>query len=401
MKSVINCPDCNFRKKILEAHFHFNSKRTIYLDYNATTPVDTRVLGAFERSCREVWANPSSLHLCGVKSWEMMDSFRKNIAAYFGCSPKGLFFCSSGSEAVHCAVAGFRKRNPKSAVIISTIEHSSVRHPFRISQLCGLKGKAINVDSEGRLDCEMLEDVLKLHKGSLIVISPVNHETGALQPVETIYTLSKKYDSLLFLDAVQAAAKLAPEKWAPFCDFFCVSGHKIYAPKGIALLWKKEGVKLDSFRFGGSQEGGFFPGTENTPGIAALSSSLSLLREEGPAEMSRLCMLSGEGLTILKNASFPFILESPEHRAPGILCISLSWVDEIEKLLYTLNLNSICLSRFSACTGRVDGPSRVLLAMGRSRKQASTSLRISLGRWSKRDDFFRLTKVLQEVYGKN
>ena len=149
------------------------------------------------------------------------------------------------------------------------------------------------------------------------------------------------------------------------------------------------------FRFGGRQECGLFPGTENLPGIASFCLAVKLHLTGFLEEHRRLEVLSREGLAMLRDAAFDFDLESPPDRAAGVLCISLPWVRDMEGLLFFLTQEHICISRFSACSATVTGQSRILLAMGRSSKRAATSLRIALGRFSKREDLFRLARAIE------
>lgn len=379
----------------------YNPKKSVYLDYNATTPVDPRVLGAFERMCRNTWGNPSSLHSSGIEAWDAVEACRINIGAYFTIDPELIYYCSSASEAIHGALYGTILRDKERTIITSTIEHSAIYHPVYHLRKAGYSVRIVDVDYNGVLDGDQLENLLTQHPRSLLLYSPVNHETGTIQPVADIYARVKKHDCIVFIDGVQAAARIEPAAWAANCDMFTVSGHKIYAPKGIAMLYKKKDVKLRPTRFGGYQNDGLFPGTENTPGIAALSEAIGILKNTITDEGRRLQVLINDGLAILQNRGLDIRIESPKDRAPGVVCISLPWVKDMEALLFYLNTNLICISRFSACSTRVTGPSKILSAMGKPVKRRLTSLRIALGRWSKRDDFFRLAAVLKEYRDKN
>lgn len=394
---------CELRKKIKEAAVSWVPERTVYLDYNATTPVDPRVLGAFERACRRNWGNPSSLHSAGTAGWNELEMLYTTAADFFGVNPDGFHLCSSGTEAITAAVFGLAAREKSITFITTAVEHQAVKHPlFHIGRHSpaapiGYSGRVhvLPVDSKGRMDLTTLEKTLANCHKSALVFSPVNHETGTIQPVTEIVSIARRHGALIIFDAVQAAARLAPSEWTQFCDIFCIGGHKLYAPKGSALLWKRPGLRLQPQRFGGSQEGGLFPGTENIPGAAALAEALRLLKKEQAEEHRMLTALCRDGLIILEKNGIGFTLESPEGSAPGVLCISLDDEPEMEKLMFRLNSMNICISRFSACTERLNGSSNILNAMGRSPRRAGSSLRISLGRWSRRDDFFKLAKALK------
>ena len=405
---------CEFQERLMTLHSRLYSKsdRLVYLDYNATTPVDPRVLGAFERSCRQTWGNPSSLHRAGITAFREMEEARTAAAAYFGTDPAGIHFCGSGSEAIHAGLAGYLALHAGALIVTTQLEHASVKDAV-LNLAAGENILYAAVDSEGKIDLGKLRKALEerdISQGLIAVVSPVNHETGSLQPASELAALIKRTGAggktanrggLVFFDGVQAAARLAPESWVPHCSMFAVSGHKMYAPKGSAVLWKEPAVELKSFRYGGNQEWGMFPGTENTPAIAAFAEALRLKSREFADEERHLLVLTEELRTRLAEAAFPCILESPESCAPGILCISLPWAGDMEEVLAYLSGQNICVSRFSACTGGVQGESDILRAMGRPRERLRSSLRISLGKWSRRDDLLRFEKALTSLYSRS
>ena len=390
--------NCRFRNELRRANIGYVPKQAVYLDYNATTPPDPAVLGAFDRACRKGWGNPSSLHVCGLDAWEIVEDTREKLSSYFGCGRDGFLFCSSGSEGLFAGMTGFLGRDTSRVPVTTVTEHAAVRHAMRICGLAGNKTETLGVDSSGKLDLPGLRRAVEGNEKTLLIFSPVNHETGAVQPVKKIASAVKNQDCLVLLDGVQAAARLSPEKWVPFCDAFVASGHKLYAPKGCACLWSSRKVRLRPHRFGGSQEGGLFPGTENVPGIASFGAAVGILEERFTGERKHTATLTAEGWKILSGRRFPVLKESPDDAVPGVLCVSLPWAKNMENLMHMLNRELICVSRFSACTSSVTGPSRILLEMGVPKERAAASLRISLGRWSTRQDFFRLAEALESVY---
>lgn len=398
--------NCSKFKKKLNQLKQSSPDKMVYLDYNATTPVDPRVLGAMDRACRNLWANPSSLHACGLTVDNFLTHCGKTIAEYLKIAPEGIHYCGSASEAIHGGIHGILKKDPGRQLIITEIEHSAVYHPARLLKSASKnddfvpKSSILRVDSEGKIDLDDLEALLQ-RGPALFVYSPVNHETGSLQNIKDIYQLASHYDCLVFLDAVQAAARLAPEDWTPYCDLFALSGHKIYTPKGIALLWIKGGIPVRPFRFGGSQEAGLFPGTQNVPGIASLAESIKIMQKEFPQERQYLTTLTTECLRILEKQEVPFFKETPEKSTPGILNLSFPWVKDMEHFLYSCNENNICLSRFSACADRLTGPSKILTKMGRSADRTHTTVRLSFGRWTKRDDLFKFSGFMTKYRKKS
>lgn len=390
---------CRFRKEIRESGIRPLANRSIYLDYNATTPVDPAVMGALDRACRRSWGNPSSLHGAGSQAWEILEESRAQVASCFGWNPDELHFCSGGTEALGSAIQGLIDRQAKRTYITSVTEHDAVRRPLTHARRGGENVVFLGVDGEGKINLDELNSVIsETGLSPVLILSPVNHETGALQPVKEAAELVHGAEGLVLLDGVQAAVRLDPEAWAPHGDLAAVAGHKLYAPKGVGLLYKRRGVRLRPRRFGGSQEGGLFPGTENIPGIAAFGAAAAILQKNRRDEHQMLATLTREGLGILENSGIEFYNESPVDAVPGILCLSFPWVENMETFLHSLNKRQIFLSRFSACTDGVVGESRILKAMGVPLKRAEHSIRISFGRWNRRDDFFQLAKALKEIY---
>ena len=407
---------CRFRRDLRDERIDYSRNRSVYLDYAASTPVDPAVLGAWDRACRRIAGNPSSLNVCGLDAWNLLEESRAKIAEYFLGVPGEIFFCGNGTEALAAGIGGFTARYPGIPVITSCIEHSAVRHPLRLRRLAGGRVRFLPVDTAGRLDPEKAasavhEAVAESSKSgspspsALLILSPVHHETGTLQPVGKIVGAVRRKvpECAVLIDAVQTAARIAPDRWAPFCEVFVVSGHKIYAPPGIAVLGRVRDFhghpfRLRPLRFGGGQEGNLFPGTPNLPGAAAMAAAVEILQRTREDETQRLRVLGNEGLEILSRAGIPYTVESPDDAAPGLINLSLPWVNDMSRFFIELGRNLLCTSRFSACTESVEGPSRVLKAMGVSDDRASRSIRLSFGRFSKRDDFFRLADILTMMY---
>ncbi len=390
---------CELRRKIREAAVPWVPERTVYMDYNATTPVDPRVIGAFERACRRTWGNPSSLHSAGSAGWNELEQLNSAASDFFGVNADGFELCNSGTDAIATILFGLCSRKNDLNIITTAVEHQAVRHPlFHLARKTplaprGYAGSVLTlpVDYNGMLSVPLLEKTFsRTFPGpgsTALILSPVNHETGSIQPVKEIAAAARKFGALVILDSVQAAARLQPSEWAPFCDIFCISGHKLYAPKGTALIWSRPGIRLSTIR----------RGTENVPGAAALCEALKLMKLQQQDEIKMLEALCRDGVSILEKTGLGFTIETPEKSAPGILCISFKSDVDMEELLFMLNRMNICISRFSACSERLSGQSAVLRAMGRPAKRASGSIRISLGRFSRRDDFYKLASALKTI----
>ena len=388
--------NCERKERLLKKLSDTQERKITYMDYNATTPVLTESIGAFERACRKNWGNPSNCHTAGIRAWEELEKNRETIAKYFNIKKENTLFCSSGSEAIFAGIHGIN--SPKTFFISTVIEHSAVIK--NIAALPSDKYHLLKVSNNGIIDMEELSHVLEKNrkKNIAVVYSPVNHETGAIEPVEEIYRKTKEYNGLIFLDAVQAAARLPENEWRPFCDIFALSSHKLYAPKGCGVLASTKEQELNHFRHGGNQENGLFPGTENTPVISAFAKSLEYLSLNLKSETERLKTLTDEGLKILQSLPCKIILESPEKRAAGILCLSLPEVKEIEPFMDFLYLKGICISRFSACSDNEKAASEILTAMGCPPGRAEKSIRVSTGIYSKREDYYALADAIKEYF---
>jgi cysteine desulfurase len=336
------------------------------------------------------------MHTAGVEIQKVIETYKERISSYFGCDPEGIYFCSSGSEAIHNALWGLAEREPNRIILTSKGEHSAVKHPVFHLRKRGFAVKTLDIDEKGEINLEQLSKSLSEKRKFILVYSPVNHETGTIQPVKKIFTIIKNFDCVTIIDGVQAASRLTPSEWVPFCDMFGISGHKLYCPKGTGLLWKKPGLRIRPTRYGGGQEMGLFPGTQNTPGIAALSEGIDLLKDEFKKEEGFLNQLMEDCIKMLKQSKIDYFLESPPNSVPGVLCLSFPWIKDMENFLFYLNKKKIYVSRFSACSSRVTGNSHILKAMGVSDKRASSSLRISLGRFSKREDLLQFTKAVKD-----
>jgi len=402
---------CGYRKRLREDREVRRVQKTHYLDNCATTMPDPRTLGAFERACRSDWANPSSPHAAGLAASERLEGYRETIGRTFACGSAGIAFCSSGSEALHAGLWGLALRYPSLRFVATPLEHAAVRAPLRLLRAQGREVRECPVDGDGRIVLRELAALLSDERGAtspdrgspgtapqaVLVYSPVNHETGNVQDAAAIRKAATAAGVLVFLDAVQTAPRLPAASWAPFCDLFAVSAHKLHAPKGSALLWTSPALRLHAFRFGGSQEGGLFPGTENVPGIAAFAEAARLLPGALAEEGVRLAALEKDFYDLCGKRDIFLERESAADHAPGVFCVSFPWIADMEAFMTGLARRGICASRFSACSDRVDGASAALRAMGRPESRSRTSLRIGLGRFSAREDLAALASALADA----
>ncbi len=390
------CRNCEFRKKMIRSS-RYQPKQAGYLDYCATTPVDLKVIGAFEDVCRNQWGNPSSLHGVGQSAYEVLEDSRSVIGRILNVEERGnIFFTGSVYSALVKNLEVFLSINPDYKIISTEIEHRII---FKILDSFSRKGVGIEtlpVDNRGKMDLGKLESILSVRK-CIIVYSPVNHETGSIQDCQKIYKLAVRYNSLVILDAVQAILRVKPEDWVSFCHGFVVSSHKIYAPNGCVLLYISSGSGYSPDDNTVCQEGGFFPGTENVPAISAFAEAVKILTRKREEDYLHSTMLTGETYSVLDQSGIEYTRESPEDSVPGIINISLTGMDlDMEDFFLFLHREKICISRFSACSGSVTGASSILKAMGRKGRRVNQSIRISLGRQSQRSHIFSLVSAIKK-----
>ena len=369
---------CAHLKRLRKAGESYKEQSSVYMDYNAAAPPDRRILALYQNEAMRFWAHPSSPHLAGAGCDEALEGARSSCVKQAGGRFIQAVFTSGSTEAIRRILEGTRR-----PVITSCCDHTAVLEQAENPLL-------VPVDSQGKMDAAALEKALTDRPGALILYSPVNHETGARQDCRLIWELAAASGALVFIDGAQAAVRLEDREWKPFCHGFCLSIQKLYGLKGHGLMMT--GEELSAGKRG-------HEGTPDVPGALALTEAMRLYGEEKEDILNKMRLLSREGWNILSSGRLDPVLLSPGDAAPGVLCLALPELlrkeKSMEALFYHLNLAGICLSRFSACNGSIDGASPVLKAMGYPRHLSETSLRISLGRESKREHFFRLRKALE------
>jgi cysteine desulfurase len=362
----------------------------VYLDYNATTPVDPRVVAALVPQLTEFFGNPSSDHHYGAAPRAALARARAQVAGLIGAQPGEIVFTGSGSEADLLAVRGavLAVEPGRRHVLTQATEHPAVLAGCAaLGRLHGVRVTVLPVDAEGRLDPAVLARALAGEPGGAVVsVMAANNETGAVQPIAALAEVAHRHGALLHCDAAQAVGKLPVDVAEWGVDLLTVVGHKMYAPKGIAALYLRPGVTLEPLVYGGGQERGLRAGTENTALAVALGAAADLaaadLADGGPA---RLAALRDE-LHHRLCAALPdrVLLNGPEDgRLPNTLNVSVLGVRGHELLAAAPR---IAASTGSACHSGVHTPSPVLTAMGLSEARALAAIRLSLGRWSTRDD---------------
>jgi cysteine desulfurase len=374
----------------------------IYLDHNATTPLDPRVLDAMVAVLREAYGNPSSLHWFGQRARSAVEEARGPVAALIGASAAEIVFTASGTEADNMALRGVaaRAREPRRKIVITAIEHHAVLNTARALREEGIPVETVRADEAGRVDMADLRAKVD-GQTALVSVMLANNETGVVQPVAEVARIAHERGALLHCDAVQAAGKVTVDVRSLDVDLLTLSAHKIYGPKGVGVLYVRRGTALAAFVRGGAQERNRRAGTENVAGIVGLGVAAALAREH--QERDRLD--PGGGLSVrlraLRDGFETRLLAIPgaernglEPRVPNTTNVSFEGT-EAEGLVMALDLMGVAVSTGAACAAGAIEPSHVLRAMGLSPERVQASLRFSLGRATTEAELTRAAEAVQ------
>jgi cysteine desulfurase len=367
----------------------------VYLDHNATTSVEPQVLDAMLPFFSSEYGNASSIHTFGQKARAAVETAREQVAGLLGARPQEIVFTSGGTEADNHAIFGIveQARIPSRSsvssphVITTALEHEAVLNACQALEKRGSRVTYLAVDREGRIDLNALREVLLRNPETvLITIMHANNELGTVQPLEEIGGLAAEADVYVHTDAVQSAGKLPIDVNTLGVDLLSISGHKLYAPKGIGALYIRGGTRLRQFFYGGHHQRGFRPGTENVPGIVGLGAA---------AEVARRSLADdAERVSALRDTLEHGLLERVPHsrangarapRTPNTTNITFPGV-EGEALVIALDLKGLACSTGAACSSGAVEPSHVLTAIGLPPEEARASLRFSLGRHTTASD---------------
>jgi cysteine desulfurase len=351
----------------------------IYLDHNATTPVDPRVLEAMLPVLGEGFGNPSSLHWFGQQARAALDGARGEVALLIGATPSEVVFTGSGTEADNLALRGVmaNAREPRRKLVVSAIEHHAVVHTAKALAEEGWPVETVRVGHDGLVDFDDLRSKVD-ERTALVAVMLANNETGVIQPVADVVRLAHQKGALVHCDAVQAVGKVPVDVRALEVDLLALSAHKIYGPKGVGALYVRRGTRLRAWLRGGAQERNRRAGTEDVAGIVGLGRAAALARQEGAAEAERL--------EALRDRLEARLLEIPgarrngdAPRVPNTCNLSFDGIDA-ESLLMALDLMGLAVSTGAACAAGAVEPSHVLRGMGLPLERVQGSLRFSLGR---------------------
>ncbi|MBI4667815.1 MAG: cysteine desulfurase [Elusimicrobia bacterium] len=373
----------------------------IYLDHNATTPLDPRVLAAMMPYWRENWGNPSSSYRFGVEARTAVEKARKRVAELIGGKPSEIIFTSGGTESDNLAVRGAAQslKSRGNHIVTTSIEHHAVLNTCKALEAQGFRVTYLPVNQAGFVEPDILAKSLT-PQTILITIMHANNETGVIQPVEEIAKIAKAKGIVFHTDAVQTAGKLPGRLAALGADLISMSAHKFYGPKGTGVLYVKEGAVLVPVLTGGSHERGLRAGTENVAGTVGLAEALALAYGACQSESLRLKELRDRlEARIRKEIPGVKIVGGSARRVPNTSSLAFENVDG-EAVVLGLDLKGICASTGSACSTAEPEPSHVLRAMGLAPRQAQGAVRVSLGKDTRYEDIEAAAGVLIETVGR-
>ncbi len=372
--------------------------RRIYCDHSATTPVAPEVFSAMEPYMKENFGNPSSLHGFGQEVKTAVEHAREQVASLMNADPGEIVFTGCGSESDNLAVKGIAAelRSKGNHIITSKIEHSAVRITCRHMKSKGYDITYVPVDGEGRVDPD---DVRKAIRKDTILISIMhaNNEVGAVNPIDEIGAIARERDILFHTDAVQSYGKLPIDVRKTPVDLLALSGHKIYAPKGIGALYIRQGIKVEPLIHGGGQERYRRAGTENTAFIVALGAAAELCGKTMRADAEKSHKFTERLYAKLTEKIDGMVLNGPRTgRLPQVINLSFPGTDN-EALLMNLDMKGIAVSGGSACSSGSLEPSHVLVAMGKSEEEMKSAIRFSFGRANTQEDLDYMIDVIPGV----
>jgi cysteine desulfurase len=372
----------------------------IYLDHNATTPIDPRVFEAMKPYLTEAFGNPSSIYRAGQDVRKAVEDAREHVARLLGAEPREVVFTSGGTESDNTSIKGLALNRGKGHIITSTIEHPAVLKVVEWLEKRGFTATYVPVGSDGVVDPD---DIKQAIQPDTIVVSVMhaNNEVGTLQPIEQIAAIAHERGVMFHADAVQTTGKLPIDVKRMGIDLLSLSAHKFYGPKGTGVLYVKRGTKFDPCVHGGHQEWGRRGGTENVAGIVGLGRAVEIAQAEMAAEASRVRVLRDRLEAGLAERIGDMLFNgSREKRLPNTASVCIKYV-EGEAMLLNLDMrHGIAASSGSACTSGSLEPSHVLLAMGIPAEIAHGSLRFSLGRATTREEIDKVIEVLPPIVEK-
>lgn len=372
-----------------------------YFDNAATTRVKEEVLQEMLPYFTEKYGNASSLYSIGRISKKAIEEARKKVASLINCNTNEIYFTGCGSESDNTIIKGiaYAKQKKGKHIITSEIEHPAVLHTCQMLEKQGFEVTYLKVNKEGIISIEELRNSIR-NDTILISIMFANNEIGSIQPIEMISKIARMYNIVFHTDAVQACGNVAIDVKRMEIDSLSLSGHKLYAPKGIGALYVKNGIEFEKFMDGGHQEKNKRAGTENVAGIVGLGKACELANINLKEHNRHLKELRDYFISQVKEKIPEAVLNgSMENRLPGNANFAFPFIDG-EALLLNLDAKGICASAGSACTSGSSAPSHVLSSIGLPDELAHGSLRVTFGEENTKEDVDYLVESLCEIIKK-
>ena len=373
--------------------------KQIYLDNNSTTPVDERVLDAMLPYLKGKYGNPSSVHNFGREAKVAIENARENVAKFIGADPSEIYFTSGGTESDNIALKGaaYQNQNKKKHLIVSAIEHHAILESAHFLEKNGFEVDYLGVDKDGFVSPDELKEKLS-DKTSIVSIMQANNEVGTIQDIPKLAAITKEAGAVFHTDSVQAAGKIEVDVNKLNVDMLSMSGHKIYGPKGIGIIYIRRGVRVTPLFHGGHHEKKRRAGTENVPGIVGFGAALELAESLRDKEHKRLDELADFFIDGVMAAVPNVYMNGPrsDKRVSSTINLSFEYI-EGESIILSLDMKGIGVASGSACTSGSLSASHVLTAMGVPVELAQGSIRFSLGRFTTREDLEYTISVLPEI----
>ena len=371
---------------------------TVYADNAATTQMSRAAIDAMLPYMETIYGNPSSLHSVGQQAAEALQNARERIAACLNASPREIYFTSGGSEADNQAIlsaARLGARKSKKHIISTAFEHHAVLHTLKKLEKEGFEIELLPVGAIGTITAQQVKSALRADT-CLVTVMYANNEIGSILPIAEIGEVCREAGVLFHTDAVQAAGHVPIDVQAQHIDMLSLSAHKFHGPKGIGVLYARQGVPLTSLIEGGAQERGKRAGTENLPAIMGMAAALEDACAHIDENARKVSALRDRLIAGLSKIPHSALNGDPVNRLPGNVSFCFEGI-EGESFLLLLDAKGICASSGSACTSGSLDPSHVLLAIGRPHEVAHGSLRLSLCEWNTDEDVDRILAAVLEV----
>ena len=370
----------------------------IYADNAATTKMSRTAIDAMLPYMETYYGNPSSLHTVGQQAAEALQKARETVAECLGCQAREITFTSGGSEADNQAlVSAARIGEPKGKkhIISTAFEHHAILHTLKKLEKEGFDVQLLDVGPTGTITAQQVADAIR-EDTCLVTIMYANNEIGSILPIPEIGAVCKEKGVLFHTDAVQAAGHLHIDVKAQNIDMLSMSGHKFHGPKGVGVLYARQGIPLTNIIEGGAQERGKRAGTENIPGIVSMAAALKEACDHIDENAAKVSALRDKLIAGLSKIPHSAVNGDLVHRLPGNVNFCFEGI-EGESILLLLDAKGICASSGSACTSGSLDPSHVLLAIGRPHEVAHGSLRLSLCEWNTEEEVDYMLQVIPEV----